>query len=607
MAEGPSFLAELRRRNVYRAAVFYAASAWLLVQVATQVFPFFGLPDWVVRWIVIAALVGFPFAVLFAWFYEWTPQGLKLEREVEPGESITRITGRKLDFWIIGVLMAAVVLLVTDRFVVHRDRADSVAVAPAVAAGDRSIAVLPLVNASGDRTQQYFSDGVSENLIIALSQFDGLKVIGRSSSFQFRDSRESRAAIGRKLGVAHLLEGSVQHADDAVRVSIELIDAASGRALWSQRYDRPYRDLFHLQDEITDEVASALHAKLLEGNRVVRDERPPSGNLEAYSAYLQGNFHIQRHSEDGWREALAQYTRATRIDPRYARAWVGIASALDATAVQHLEGASKQQALDRALAAVDTALAIAPDLAVAHAQRGTLLISRDMDLRGAAAEYQRAQQLAPNDGDVLFRLGQLRAALGHPEEAVILTRRALAGDPLRVRWHNWLSIYLTGLGRYDEAMQAIERAIGMQPEGTSFHHQLATIEILRGNPAAAMAAARREPADGDWHDAAIAKAAQVGTDPRAADAALARLVETSAGISAFQIAEVHALRGEPDAAFRWLDRAWANRDSGIQFLLYDPFLLRYRDDPRFAAFCRKVGLPLPGRNMTAVQMPLPAR
>jgi TolB-like protein len=300
-----SFFAELKRRNVIRAATFYAASAWLLVQIATQVFPFFDIPNWVVRWIVVAAMIGFPFAMLFSWFYEWTPHGIERESEVNPDESITLETGRRLDRWIIVVLGVAVVLLLANTFVPHKDAS----VAGGVA--DKSIAVLPLTNESGDKDEQYFSDGLSEDLITALTQFQGLKVISRNSSFEFRDSKEDSKTIGAKLGVAHLLEGSVRRAGDQVRVSAELVNAVDGSALWSQRYDRPYKDLFAVQDDITQSVASALKTTLMAGTtNATQNDRPPSGSLDAYNAYLQGKFYFARNSEADYRKAIDSYSNA---------------------------------------------------------------------------------------------------------------------------------------------------------------------------------------------------------------------------------------------------------------------------------------------------------
>lgn len=455
-----------------------------------------------------------------------------------------------------------------------------------------SIAVLPLANESGDASEQYFSDGISEDLITALSQVPGLKVIGRTSAFQFRDSKEDSRGIGTKLGVAHLLEGSVRRSGETVRVSAELIDTADGSTQWSQRYDRPYKDLFALQDEITRAVAGALRAKLLPSEQATaQSERPPSGSLEAYNAMLEGRFHASRHTEADFRKSIEYLTKATEIDPQYAFAWSALSQMWCNLGTQSDVGPA-QEAYAKARVAAARALALAPNLAAAHFARGWLLQIADFDWHGAEAEFRRALELAPNDGVAKSKLADLLATFGQVDLAVELTRQALATEPLRAAWYSYLAGYLSGLNRLDEAERAIRSAIEIQPAAASYHQLLTIIEIQRGDSHAASSAAEQEP-PGTWHDSAIALALQIGNDRRAAEAALQTLIRRDAGTSAYQIAQVYALRNDAKATFEWLDRAWNNRDTGIAYLLYDPFILRYRDDPRFAAFCRKVGLPVP--------------
>ena len=461
--------------------------------------------------------------------------------------------------------------------------------APATA----SIAVLPLANESGDASQQYFSDGISEDLITALSQFPGLKVIGRTSAFQFRDSKEDSRSIGAKLGVAHLLEGSVRKSGDTIRVSAELIDTADGSTKWSERYDRPYKELFALQDEITRAVAGALRAKLLPGEHAeVQSDRPPGGSLQAYNALLQGRFYAVRDTEADERKAIELYTLATELDPRYAFAWSRLSSRWTDLGA-HLGGTQAQEAYAKARDAVNRALALSSELAAAHLARGNLFLAADLDWRGAEAEYRRALELAPNNGDAKHTFGTLRATFGEVDRAIELTQQALATEPLQANWYNWLAGYLSGVNRLDEAERAIAKAIELQPGAESYHQQLAIIEIQRGHAEAALRAARQGP-PGMWQNSALALAQQIGDDRSAADTALKALIDNDAGASAYQIAQVYAVRDDAKATFEWLDRAWSNRDGGIQQLLYDPFILRYKDDPRFAAFCRKVGLPVPG-------------
>jgi TolB-like protein/tetratricopeptide (TPR) repeat protein/predicted Ser/Thr protein kinase len=456
-----------------------------------------------------------------------------------------------------------------------------------------SIAVLPLANESGDSSQQYFSDGISEDLITALSQFPGVKVIGRTSSFHFRDSKEDSRSIGAKLGVAHVLEGSVRRSGDVVRVSAQLINTEDGSAQWSERYDRPYKDLFALQDEVTRAVVVALRAKLLADERgAMQTERPPSGSLEAYNAFLQGQFFERRGTEADYRKAIGFYTQATEIDPRYARAWSGLSGAWSGLSATFLDGISAQAAYAKSRTAADRALILSPELAAAHIARGQLLYMAHFDWRGSEGEYRRALELAPRDGRAQYALGVQLATFGQVEQAIKLTREALASDPLRDDWYSNLAIYLSGLHQLDEAERAIRRAIDLQPVAPLYHGTLAIIEIQRGDADAALAVAQQE-APGVWQDVALALARQIGVDRSAADSAVRTLIAKDVSTSAYQIAEVYALRGDANETFAWLERAWTSRDPGIATLLYGPFILRYKDDPRFAAFCQKVGLPTP--------------
>ena len=487
-------------------------------------------------------------------------------------------------------VIATALLLALGYFAVERLNRSKLS-----APGAASIAVLPLANQSGEASQQYFSDGISEDLITALGQFPGLKVIGRTSAFQFRDSKEDSRSIGAKLGVTHLLEGSVRKSGDTIRVNAELIDTADGSMQWSERYDRPYKDLFALQDEITRAVATALRAKLLPGEHATeQSERPPGGSLEAYNAMLQGRFYQLRNSAVAdYHQAIEFYTQAIAMDPRYALAWSGLARSWTGLSKNYLEGAHAQEAYAKAGEAADRALALSPDLAAAHLARGEVLKYANFDWRGAEAEFRRALALAPNDGDAKFVVGNLLATLGELQQAIDLTRQALTTEPLRPNWYNWLATYLSALDRLDEAEHAIRRAIELQPASASYHYTLTVIEVQRGNAEAALVAAQQE-APGNWRDIAIAVARQIGGDQGAADAALRTLIEKDSGVATYQVAQVYALRNDANATFEWLNRAWNDRDSGIASLFADPFILRYKDDPRFAAFCRKVGLPMPG-------------
>ncbi len=583
-----NFIGELRRRNVLRAAVLYVGAVWALAQGIAQLGPEIGAPEGATRWFLIAAGIGFPLWLMLSWRYEFTAQGIKLESEIAGADEASRRShNRKTDVVIITILAVAVVLLLTDRLVEPEQTV--VIAAPAVPADSNSIAVLPF-DGGGDPGQRSFSDGLSEGFIIALAQIKGLRVINPKSSFQFRDSKEDGRTIAAKLGVSHLLEGSVRRMGDTVRISATLIRAADGSTLWADSFDRPYRDLFALQDQITAQVATALKAQLLPKPQAAeQSDRPPSGNLEAYDAYVQAR--VVGATDAG--KALELYNRAIALDPAYGMAYAWKANTLiDVVAGGGFTGKAVDQALREADAAVAMAMRLAPKQAAPHFARGWLLVVRDFNWKEGEAELRKAVELAPDDGDALYQLGAVRASQGDLKQAVELTRRALKINPLDANWYRWLASYLMPLGRLDEARQAIDKAIELEPKGIYNHYLLATIGVLRKDPAAAQKAAEAEP-EGAWRVFALALAAQIGTDRAAADARMNDCIRLYPEGWAFQIAQVHALRGEPDAMFQWLDKAWKVHDPGMQSLLYDALLLRYRNDPRYAALARKVGLPWP--------------
>ena len=607
-ASREGFFAELKRRNVLRMAGLYLAAAWLVVEVTGTVLPMFGAPDWAPRSIVVVLLLGFVPALVFAWVFELTPDGIRRGEDVEVASSITQQTGRRMSHAIVALLILALGYFAFDKFMlaprreaalVEATRSDDARSARAASAvADRkSIAVLPLVNAGGEQSEQFFSDGISEALIIALSQFPDLKVIARNSSFQFRDSKDSSAVIGQKLGVARLLSGSVQHADEMVRISLELVDASDGRAVWSQRYDRPYTDLFKLQDEITATVADALKARLLPAKAAVQSDRPPSGSLAAYNAFLEGNFKRLSLSADSDRQAIALYDRAIELDPGYGVAYamraIARIRAVNNTTLATAQAQAQAQA-ERVMARADArkAQVLAPHQADTNGAQGYVLEILDMDFAGAEAAYRRALALAPEASRPLGQLASILGGQGRLKQSVDMYRQALQRDPLSPVVQGNLGVTALGLGQLDEAAAILNKALELAPQNNSLRSLFVSIAVLRGDAAAAIRLAERVP-HGFWRDYATTMALQIGRDRAAADAMLDKFIAQYQHDSSYQIADLYAVRGEPDKVFVWLDRAFAARDPGVTELWLSPFLTRYRDDPRFVAFCKKAGLPTP--------------
>ena len=574
------FFERLKQRKLVQWALAYVAAAFALLQGVDIIAQRFAWPESIERGLIVALAVGLLVAIVLAWYHG--------------DRGAQRVSGTEL---LILALLLAIggallwrVAAAPPANTTPPDTAKPLAIS-STPIPDKSIAVLPLTNESGEKDQQYFSDGLSEDLITALSQFAGLKVIGRNSSFQFRDTKLSSAALGRALGVAHLLEGSVRRAGDLVRVSAMLVNAVDGSTVWSQHYDRPYKDLFALQDDITQSVAGALKAKFLEGGgAVVQSERPPSGNLDAWNAWTRGRFYDGGINAADERTAIGFYEQAIALDPHYARAYASLAVTSTTLGGTFLSGEEQRQAFVKARTAVDEALRLDPNVAAAHAARGMLLQWMDFNWTGAEAEYRRAVELAPADPLSRFTLARLTGALGHVRQAIPMLREDTTIDPRNGGAWNWLGWHFAAVGEFEEAEQATRRAVAVAPGSPFVAAALVIIQVLRGETAAALAGAQQIPPD-IWRDIALAFAAQAGDDRAAADAALKELIGKSADASAYQIAEMYALRKEPDEMFKWLDHAWDTRDSGIGRLLTDPFILRYRDDPRFAPFCSKVGLP----------------
>jgi TolB-like protein/Tfp pilus assembly protein PilF len=473
------------------------------------------------------------------------------------------------------------------NFTAHR------AATKAAAIPEKSIAVLPLVNSTGDPANEYFSDGMSEEFISSLSRLQELKVVGRTSSFQFKGKTDDSKTIGEKLGVYYLLEGSVRKSADRVRIAVALIKSGDGANVWSETYDRELKDIFAVQSEIAGAVAKELKVALLGNNgqtaQLTTAATPSNQNVEAYNALLQGNFYFDRGTAEDTRKAIGYYEEAIRLDPRYALAYAKLARAASNLATTFGSVATKegQEAIAKARASAKRALELDPNLSDGHQAQGVVL-RVDLNLSGAEAEYRRALELAPQNATAIGNLAVLISTLGRFDEALALHKRAIALDPLRGLQTN-LGALLTALGRYDEAEAALRKAIELQPQSGTNYTSLAMIQILRGNPGAAVELAKQET-DPFWRTYALALAHFANGDGAEADAALKKLIDEDADDAGSQIATVYALRKEPEKMFEWLEHAWTTHDSGVTELLINPFLRAYKDDPRFIAFAQKIGV-----------------
>jgi serine/threonine-protein kinase len=585
----PNFLSELKRRNVYKVAVAYAVVSWLLIQAASILFPTFDAPAWAMKVFVVVLILGFPAALILAWAFEITPEGIKRAEDVAPNESITRKTGRKL----IGITVALAVVA-AGWFVFQLLRptltGDSAAELDAKGARkifERSVAVMPWVNTSGDPNNEYFSDGLSEELIAVLAKIPGLKVIGRSSSFLFKGKSGDSAGIGQKLGVAQLLQGSVRRQGDKVRIVAEMIRASNGEALWSETYERDVKDILAVQSEIAQAVATQLKLKLL-GEKPASDSARSSPNPAAHDALLQSRFYFNQGSTEGLRKAVNYAEEATRLEPNYAEAWARLSIAMRNYGVSGA-GDETEQALAGARVAAEKAYALDPQSVDALMAMQGVAMFPGFDFASAERYGRRARELAPGNATALLSLSSALIAEGKLEEATPLLREVTAADPLAFANSHLQGLVLVGLRRYQEAREVFNKLLELHPKAARAHTQLATLDVLENNPKGALEHAHLEQ-EGGFRDFSIAMALQAGSDESARDVALQAFINKHTQDMPGWVAILYAQRREPDKMFQWLETAYSNRDAALSRLFIVPFLMDYRDDPRFAAFCRKLGI-----------------
>jgi TolB-like protein/Tfp pilus assembly protein PilF len=461
-----------------------------------------------------------------------------------------------------------------------------------------SIAVLPFVNRSASAEDEYFSDGLADELLNVLAKIRGLRVAARTSSFQFRATREDIGTIGRKLNVATLLEGSVRKAGDRVRISVQLVKVSDGYHLWSETYDRTLEDIFAVQDDIAQSVVRELRKALL-GEKadpdatgdakaeVAKAARGRGTDPEAHRLYLLARHLIDRYTREETATALVYLKEALGRDPKFALAWAELSRGYAREAGRGW--GSVAEGYGRAREAAERSLALEPDLPEGHAALGYIRIAHDWDWRRGEASYTRALELAPGNAHVLRGVGGLALYLGRLEESIALYRRALEQDPLSPAAYNNLAVALHALNRFAEAEEARRKALEFAPLSGVLRATLSETLLARGRREEALAEALREP-DETMRLWAVAIAHHALGHIAESDAALRVLTEKHAEQSAYQVAEVYGARGEKDPAFEWLDRAYAQRDSGLVSMKTSTYFSSLHADPRWNVMLKKMGL-----------------
>ena len=459
--------------------------------------------------------------------------------------------------------------------------------APATAPG-HSIAVLPFTNLSDDKNQEYFSDGLSEELRELLTKVKELRVVGRTSSFAFKGKTEDLASIGQKLHVAAVLEGSVRRAGDQLRVSTQLVNVADGYQIWAETYDRKMTDVFAVQDEIAGAVVGALKVKLLPQKSPAASQHRTS-NPEAYNQYLLGRQFSSRQNIEGFRRAAGAYQKAIELDPSYAAAYADLAVA-EFEISERETGAAQAEGRQKALAAAEKAIALDRDLAEGYSARGQLRFWISWDWAGAQSDFQRALSQDSGDSNTLNNHSLLLSAVGRLPEAIAATRKATSLDPLSASaWHR-LGFHLNASGQLPEARKAFLRALEINPEKDLVHFDFGVTSLLGRDPRAALAEFRQEPFD-VLRLAGVAMAEHDLGHATESQQALEQLIAKEAQIAAYQIAEMYAWCSEREKAFEWLDRACAQRDAGISYIKSDPLLAKLHGDMRHAALLKRMNLP----------------
>ncbi len=581
-----NFFSELKRRNVYKVAVAYAVIAWLLIQAASILFPTFETPPWVMKTFVVIIAAGFVVALILAWAFEMTPQGMKRTADILPDERLPYWSKRKFAVVMTVLAMAGAALL---AFKIMR-APDKVEVATNIP--DKSIAVLPFDNLSRDPDNAFFAEGVQDEILTRLAKVADLKVIARTSTQKFKSAPENLPDIAKQLGVRNILEGSVQKSNDQVRVNVQLINAMTSAHLWAEIYDRKLSDIFAVQSDIAKTVADTLQAKLTGSEKQMMAAQPTT-DMTAYELYHKGRSLWGKRTGDNIPKAIAFYEQAIARDPNYALAYAGLANAY--VILPFWTNANRHDSNTRAKDAALKALRIDSNLAEAHLALGKVLFFSELDLPGATREYERAIELKPNEAAAHHWYGNdALAAVARFEEAIAEGKRAVSLDPLSSVMNVDLGETMYYARRYDDAVRQMRKGLDLDPTSSYAHYNLGMALQAMGDLPGAISEyekAKQQPGDNPLVSSLCAAAKAQSGDKDAAIRMLADLDKLSQGgepVGYYRALLYLTLNNKPEA-LRGLEQGYEERDgSNIGWIKVDPLFDALHGDPRFEALVQKV-------------------
>lgn len=582
-----SLWVEIKRRNVAKVGIAYVTLAWIVIEVTSIAVPALNLDPSLNGIVFYLGMIGFPFALFFAWAFEMTPDGIKKTEAISPEESIAKMTGKKLERAIIALLVLAVGVLMWENYgsspaeQVEIDTSTQIAEA-VVEEEPPSIAVLPFVNMSADQEQEYFSDGISEEILNVLAKIPGLHVTSRSSAFAFKGKDLDLRAVADQLGVNHILEGSVRKAGDQVRITAQLIEANSDRHLWSETYDRELVDIFAVQDEISNAIVIVLKEKLMGAEEAPMQTLVTSTtNPQAYTAYLKG-FQLWQtaNTDEEAMIALAAIDESIALDDSYAPAHAmhaRIYSSMTQVAYYTLS-----EGTPIARESIDRAIELDPNFAPSYLTRANIRSALAFDFTGAKSDLDRALSLNPNDALVYRQLSQFSSAMGDYDQAILHAKKAVELDPLNIAARVQESRVYTFMGDAQKGLETADLALTLDTDSQSLRMYRALINLRLGKYEDALTDAKMlidEAFNPQIQSMAYYKMGNMA----ASDEKLSELIEEASDDSAYQIAEAYGIRGDVDKCLEWLETAYTQLDPGLQSVMASPFLDAVRDEPRYQA------------------------